>query len=318
MLKTDKSPFHSIKLISLDRHLVEMIKLYDSGFFPRVFLLNGKKGIGKFTLVFHFLNYIFTKKEVTKYNITEKIIDTNSVFYNSILNESCSDVIFLQAQEGKNIKIDDIRNLKSTLTKSSLTNNPRFIIIDEVEFLNINSANALLKTLEEPSENNFFILINNQQANLLETISSRCLKNNIFLKLSEQKKIIEHLTASKKLNIFIDKTGYLTPGMLLIYADLSGKYKIDVNENILLKLNKLLYGYKKDKNKALVGMSIFLIDQFFYTLVKDNKDNIDFFLNVKSSIVNSINDFILYNLNINSVLISIELKLNKCQIKISI
>ena len=106
--------------------------------------------------------------------------------------------------------------------------------------------------------------------------------------------------------------------MLLIYADLSGKYKIDVNENILLKLNKLLYGYKKDKNKALVGMSIFLIDQFFYTLVKDNKDNIDFFLNLKSSIVNSINDFILYNLNINSVLSSIELKLNKCQIKISI
>ena len=44
-------------------------------------------------------------------------------------------------------------------------NLPRFIVIDEVEFLNENSANALLKTLEEPGTNNFFFFFNNQHTN---------------------------------------------------------------------------------------------------------------------------------------------------------
>ena len=55
--------------------------------------------------------------------------------------------------------------MKSSLSRTSLSKNSRFTIIDEVEFVNENSVNALLKILEEPSGNNFFILINNQQAN---------------------------------------------------------------------------------------------------------------------------------------------------------
>ena len=56
-------------------------------------------------------------------------------------------------------------------------------------------------------------------------------------------------------------------------------------------------------------MSIFLIDQFFYSLIKENKNKIDFLLSLKLTIINKINDFIVYNLNINSVLKSIEIKL---------
>ena len=65
MLKTDQGPFHTLKLISLDKHFDEMIKLYEADFFPKVLLLSGQKGIGKFTLTFHFLNYIYSKKEKT-------------------------------------------------------------------------------------------------------------------------------------------------------------------------------------------------------------------------------------------------------------
>ena len=56
-------------------------------------------------------------------------------------------------------------------------------------------------------------------------------------------------------------------------------------------------------------MSIFLVNQFFYILLNKNKNKIDFLLNIKSIIVDKINDFIMYNLNINSVLNSIDLKL---------
>ena len=309
MLKTDQGPFHTLKLISLDKHFDEMIKLYEADFFPKVLLLSGQKGIGKFTLTFHFLNYIYSKKEKTNYNTKDKLINSNSLFYKSILNKNCLDVIFIQAEESKNIKIDVIRNIKSMLSRSSLSDNPRFIIIDEVEFLNLNSANALLKMLEEPSKNNYFILINNQQTQLIETISSRCLKNNIFLNTVQRKKIIDNINKDKTDNILIDDTGLLTPGMLLRYSELSNKHKIEDITIFFLKLDKLLHTYKKEKDKTLISMSIYLVDKFFYDLVEENNDSIDFLFKLKSNIINKINDFTMYNLNINSVLNFIELKL---------
>ena len=130
MFKIDQNPLLSKKLISLDKHFDEMVKLYNTGSFPKVLLLNGKKGLGKFTLAFHFLNYVYSNKEKKTYNTLDKEIDSNSTFYNSILNQTNNDVIFLQAETGKNIKIDDVRNLKSVLSKSSLSYNPRFTIID--------------------------------------------------------------------------------------------------------------------------------------------------------------------------------------------
>ena len=308
MFKNNLVPFTSTKLIALDQNLDEMIKLYDSGAFPKVFLFSGKKGIGKFTLIFHFLNYVYSKKENTSYNLKEKVIDINSNFYKSILNQTCSDVIFFKAEEGKNIKIDDIRKLKSILSNSSLSKNPRFIIIDEVEFLNSNSANALLKTLEEPGNNNYFILVNNQQANLIDTVSSRCLKNNIYLNDKQRNKIVDYLVKNKNIDLLINYSS-LTPGLLLDYNELFNKHKIKDTDYILLTLKKLLPAFKKDKNKTIINMSVFLIDEFFYNLIKENKNKIDFLLKHKSSIVNKINEFIIYNLNINSVLNSIELNL---------
>jgi len=309
MLKDHHNIFESTKLISLDRYFDEMIKLYDSDSFPKVLLLSGKKGIGKFTLVFHFINYIYSKKEKTNYNIKDKLINESSFFYKSIIKQTCADVIFVEVENGKNIKIDDIRNLKSILSTSTLSGNPRFIIIDEIEFLNISSVNALLKTLEEPSKNNYFILIDNQQADLIETISSRCLKSNIYLNSNQRKKIINYFNENKKKTLSLDNIDNLTPGILMAYDEISNKYKLDKRDDIYSKLNKLLYGYKKDKNITLIHMSIFLIDKLFYNLVENNENKIDFLLNLKSSIVNSINDFIIYNLNINSVLNSIEIKL---------
>ena len=205
--------------------------------------------------------------------------------------------------------IDDVRDLKSALSKSSLSNNPRFIIIDEVELLNLNAINALLRTLEEPSDNNYFILINNQQTDLLETISSRCIKNNIYLNFEQQKKIIDYLEDNQKINFITDYTSNLTPGLFYKYNEISNKYKIDSSENILSKLNKLLPAYKKNKDIIIINMTIFLIDNFFYQLLKENKNKIGFLLKQRSVIVYKINDFTIYNLNLNSVLNFIELEL---------
>jgi len=311
MVKSDYlNPLNSTKLISLDSYFSEMLKLYDKKIFPKVLLLNGTKGIGKFTLILHFLNYIYSKNGKTPYNVKDRVINIDSIFYNSLLNETVQDVVFIKAEENKNIKIEDIRNLKSTLSRTSLSNNPRFTIIDEVEFLNDSSVNALLKTLEEPSNNNYFILINNKQADLVKTISSRCLKINIFLNLEQRKDVINFLTQSNGAEKLLDSSDGLSPGLFIRFNEIYSQYNIDRSDNIFVKLNKLLINYKKDKNKLLISLAFFLIDQFFFQLVHKNENKIDSLLNAKSSIIRNINDFIKYNLNVNSVLNSIEIKLS--------
>jgi len=305
----NSNQLYSIKLVGLNSDFNEMVNLYEANKFPKVLLLNGKKGSGKFTMVMHLINYIFSKNETTLYNLKDKIINTDSPFYNSILNKTTQDVIFIQAEENKNIKIEDIRSLKSTLGNSSLSNNPRFTIIDEVEFLNTNSVNALLKTLEEPSDNNFFILINNQQVDLTDTISSRCLKSNIFLNSSQSSQIINHLIKDRGINNLIDSCSGLSPGLFLKYNEIYLKYKINEDDSMLTKLNIIINAYKKDKDKLLINLAFFLIDSSFLKKIQNNKNEIESLLEVKTSIMKTINDFVQFNLNINSVLNLIKIKL---------
>ena len=300
---------YSTKLVGLDKYFNEMTNLYEKKKFPKVLLLNGKKGIGKLTLTIHFLNYIFSKNETEPYDLKNKQINTDSIFYNQLLNQNNQDVLFIESKENKNIKIEDIRNLKTTLSISSLSTNPRFTIIDEVEYLNQNSANALLKTLEEPTNNNFFILINNQQADLLKTISSRCVIYNIFLNSGETESIINFLLQNNKIENLMNFNENLTTGQFLRFNEIYLNLNIEENENISSKIDKLLTAYKRKKDKIFVNLTLFLIDQYFLQLIQTNENKLDFLLNLKSDLINNINDFIYYNLNINSVLTSIDGKL---------
>ena len=299
----------SKKLVGLDTYFNEMLKLYENKKFPKVLLLCGDKGIGKFTLVAHFINYIFSKEEKIPYNVKDKIINENSSFYNLLLNKTTQDVIFVESSEKKNIKIDEIRSLKSTLANSTLSDKPRFTIIDEVEFLNVNSVNALLKTLEEPTVNNFFILINNKQADLIETISSRCLKTNVFLNPIQRNKVIDYLFKHRSITNVIDYNSSLSPGLFLKFNEIFFKYKISLDDNIFIMLSLLMTGYKKEKDKSLISLANFLIDQSFFKKIKSNENNIEFLLDTRSSIIKMIKDFVQFNLNINSVLNSIKIKL---------
>ena len=256
-------PLNSTKLICMEKYLIELIELHNLKKFPKVLMLSGKKGIGKFTLVNHFLNYIFSKNEKEPYNLKDKIINKDSIFYNQILNQTNQDVMLIRAEENKNIKIEDIRSLKSILSKSSLSNKPRFVVIDEVEFINENSVNALLKSLEEPSDNNFFILINNQQVDLIKTISSRCLQTNIFLSLKETKMIIDYLLKNNNIKDLIEHDNNLTPGLFIQFNEIFSKLNIDNVDTVHAKIRKLLNEYKKNKNKIFINLTLYLIDQYF-------------------------------------------------------
>ena len=58
-LSNDKfSPINSLKLFVLKEHFDNFVKLHRNKKLPKIILLTGEKGIGKFTLIFHFINYI--------------------------------------------------------------------------------------------------------------------------------------------------------------------------------------------------------------------------------------------------------------------
>ena len=78
-------------------------------------------------------------------------------------------------------------------TKSSFNNQEKIILINNVENLNINSLNALLKITEEPNENVFFILVHDSNKKIYDTLRSRCLKFNFSLNYKKSLSIIKDL-----------------------------------------------------------------------------------------------------------------------------
>ncbi|MDA8771412.1 AAA family ATPase, partial [Candidatus Pelagibacter bacterium] len=121
---------------------------------PKVLMLSGKKGSGKSTLINHLMFFIFDKQN---YDETTYEFSSHSFFYNQFVNNTYTNIIYLSGSNFKNTKVDDIRNLKTKIFQSTISNKPRFIIFDDVELFNKNSLNALLKLIEEPAEKNYFI-----------------------------------------------------------------------------------------------------------------------------------------------------------------
>ena len=165
------------KLIGHESYLEDFVTLYKNNKLPNKILLSGKNGIGKSLLVHHFLLQIFNT-----HNDNELI-----------RNQSHPNILNIKRNiDKKNIEIEQIRKIIKFTNQSSFNNKSKFIIIDDSEFLNINSSNALLKKLEEPNENVFFILIFNSEMSMLDTIKSRCLEYKINLSNENTKLIVNN------------------------------------------------------------------------------------------------------------------------------
>ena len=210
----DLKPINRTKLFGLDNFFFEFVNLFEKNNLPNKILLSGQKGLGKSTLAYHFINYVLSKNEEFGYDIKNFEININNRSFKTIINKSNLNLFLIDTDpEKKTIDISQIRNLISNLNKSSLNTKPRFVLIDNVEFLNTNSVNALLKIIEEPNHNVHFILINNDKK-VLPTLSSRCINFKIYLNYEDILTISNKLLDGK-LNETINKdliNYYLTPG----------------------------------------------------------------------------------------------------------
>ena len=259
-------PSSQLNLFSHKEEFQKLINLYKNNNLPNKILFSGEKGIGKCTLAYHLINYILSSNEDFIYDLDNlKIIPDNKSF-KLVQNKSNPNFILVDIQEEKkNIDISQIRNLILTLNKSSFNTKPRFVLIDNIELLNINAVNALLKILEEPNDNINFILINNNKR-ILPTLKSRCLNFKIQL-TSKQSIEIANKILNNNYNEFLNEdlvNNYSTPGEILNLIDFANKNDIDLIETNLKDFIKKIIMEKLYKKNNSIKNLIYSLMEFYF------------------------------------------------------
>ena len=294
----------SKELIGNEKLTNTLINSFNNKSLSNSIILTGQKGIGKATLAFYFIN-----KVISSFCSSENLsnIQSNLIYKNSHSNiKYISRELDSKTEKIKKfITIDQIRNLNNFFHQSSFNYIPKFIIIDSADDLNVNSASALLKNLEEPKINTFFILISHQLSNLLPTIRSRCSKFNVetptIYNFSKILKLYDENYNLNDLN-FIYQFSYSSPGIAIQInnIDLISLYndtlEILLNHKILssklINLSKIVGKFSNDDYKIYLMLLRFILMSILKINLGFNDNNYFF--------SNSINDFNFENFKLKS------------------
>ena len=175
----------------------------------------------------------------------------------------------------KNIDIEQIRNMNNFLNKSSFNNERKIILIDDIEFLNINSSNALLKNLEESNSQNLFILTHNINKSILDTIKSRCLTFKLYFKYSEIKNVISTYFDENVYEELNDefKSFIVSPKFLINHINFVYENGLDINSVDSAKSIKYIIDNKSyKKNPLILDNFQSYVEIYFSKLFKKTKD----------------------------------------------
>jgi DNA polymerase-3 subunit delta' len=290
-------PLNQTNLFELNHYFDELKKLYLEKKLPNKILLSGEKGIGKCTMSYHLINYILSFEENYSYDFNNYKINLENKSFKLVLNKSNPNFHLIDvAEDRKNIDINQIRNLIFNLNKSSFNSNPRFVLIDNIELLNNNSVNALLKILEEPNDNINFILINNNKK-ILPTLTSRCLNFKISITYNQSIKIVNDIL---NLNIYdllnIDLiNNYSTPGQLLSIISLGEVNNIDLKNTDLKGFLSIMIKEKYYKKDIRFNDILYSLIEFYFRK-NLSKNNIKL-MSIKNSFLKKINNMKIFNLD---------------------
>ena len=299
-------PENQLSLYGHHVELLNFIELYKSQKLPNKILLSGEKGIGKSTLAYHIINHILSIDEDNSYDLKNYKINPDNKSFKLILNKSNPNFISIDIDDDKkSIDINQIRSLILTLNKSSFNKKPRLVLIDNIELLNINSVNALLKVLEEPNDNIFFILINSNKK-ILPTLKSRCLNYNITLTSSQSLVITNKILDQNCMNLIHEQliNHYSTPGLLLGLLNFATKNNLDLKQINLKELIKKIIMEKKYKKDQFIKFQLYsLIEIYFRNNVSVRNIKL---LKIQNYFLKKINNTKIFNLDDESILMEFE------------
>jgi len=271
-----------IELIGFEKEYSDLVDRYKSNNLPNSILIHGLSGIGKRT----FLNKLV--KNILNIEFKDNNVDHH---LNLFKNNTHPNIKIIEkeidSKTGKiksNITIEQIRRLKTFLNSTTtIQNSSKIVIVDSADYLNISSANSMLKILEEPKENTYIFLISNQISLLLPTIRSRCLKikfntHNLTNFTNIIKDNIDGIS-NEEINFYFELT-YGSPGTTILYYNndfldifqLSIKCLLsnDLDDN-KINLSNILSKLTNDEFNNYLSMLKFIL--IFANKLKVNRDD---------------------------------------------
>ena len=306
----DFEPLNQQKLLGYNSLFVTFTTLLEKKILPNKMIISGPKGIGKSTFAYHFINYILSKNEMFPYDINKFEIHSENKSFKLIKNLTHPNFHLIDLLDDKKIiEISQIRKAISYSQKTSFDNNYRIVLIDNIEFLNIYSSNALLKIIEEPNEKLIFILIHNNSKKIIETIKSRCIIYKKKFTFNENLSIASKLVAVNLKNYFSESiiNYYFTVGDFLYLYNFSKKNKLDLQQMSLKSLLIYLINFKNNKNEPdLINFIYRLIESYFHYSFLNNK-NINLY-NFYKYFIKKINYTNKFNLDIESLFLEFKNK----------
>lgn len=162
-------PRQQHQLFGHDAVLQQVLATFQSGRIPHAWLLTGPKGIGKATLAYRMARSILSNRM----DCLE--IDAEDPIARRIMLGSHADLLVVEtAEDSSVINVEQAREVGQFLRLMPSESDYRVVIIDSVDDMNVNAANAILKLLEEPPKNTVLLLVSHAPGRLLPTIRSRC------------------------------------------------------------------------------------------------------------------------------------------------
>jgi len=161
-----------------------LLDAYKSGRIPHAWLFGGPPGIGKATLAFRLARFVLAHPDPHAAVVQKAVslaVDPDHPVTRRVAAQAQGDLLVLERsineQTGKLytvIRVDDVRRTAPFFGSTAGEGGWRIAIVDAVDDLQREGANALLKVLEEPPQRSLLLLISHAPGRELPTVRSRC------------------------------------------------------------------------------------------------------------------------------------------------
>ena len=161
-----------------------LLETYRSGRLHHAWLISGPAGIGKATLAYRMARFVLAHPDPRASTVQAAkslAVAADHAVTRRMAAQTHGDLLVIERtvneKTGKlrqDIQVDDVRRMVGFFGSTAGEGGWRVAIVDAVDELNDQGANALLKMLEEPPRRALLLLVSHSAARVLPTIRSRC------------------------------------------------------------------------------------------------------------------------------------------------
>jgi DNA polymerase-3 subunit delta' len=262
------------KIIGFEAKIEGLIRLFRSKSYPNSILISGEYGIGKSSAV---------RELIKRYLDFDNLEAHPDVF---ILNsaEKEAESPGLNVMFKNKIKVEKVSGLIDFCYRYPSVSDKKFIIIDHADFLSINVANFLLKTLEEPPLNSIIFLISHNPQSIIQTIRSRLVEVK-FTNLTQAQCAEVLAINGQEVSHKTQEIANFSPGLSILLHGL----KV---ENIVNQLQKNTHPSKKISELKKTDINIVFYALQYILKTKSEVDFADFYANWAEANSLNLNNFL--------------------------